>query len=234
VGRPALGRSGGVDGFGGSGLGGSPLRLDRGRAGVVGRVHLGDEGVPLAPRLGIGLAVQVVDLVDGEALAVDVGAFGVLVVVVAQVADDVDVAALAQEGRGVLGLPAPGRPLDGGGLFFALLKDIAPGSRRFEGWYVCDDEAEASFVPSKSFLGQPPLWRIDVLQDLMHDFELVRRHAIVEWAQSLALSNPQVDEADRLRVFREACETLGVHLPENFEALLVLADRFSSASRNPP
>ncbi len=113
-------------------------------------------------------------------------------------------------------------------------KDIAPGFRRLEGCYVCDDEVEASFVPSKSFLGQPPLWRIDVLQDLMHDFELVRRHAIVEWAQSLALSNPQVDEADRLRVFREACEQLGIDLPENFEAWLVLAERFSSASRGKP
>jgi hypothetical protein len=114
-------------------------------------------------------------------------------------------------------------------------EDVAPGSRRLEGCYVSDDEAEATFVPSKSFLSQPPLWRIDILQDLMYDFELVRRQAIVEWAQSFALSNPQVDEADRLRVFREACEQLGVHLPENFEALLVLADRFNSASRqNPP
>jgi hypothetical protein len=99
---------------------------------------------------------------------------------------------------------------------------------------VQNDEGEATFVPSKSFLSQPPLWRIDVLQDLIYDFELVRRRAIVEWANSLALSNPQVDEADRLRAFRDACEQLGVHIPENFEALLVLAVRFKAASRPAP
>jgi len=114
-------------------------------------------------------------------------------------------------------------------------KDVACGSRRLEGCYVCDDAAEATFVPSKSFLARPPLWRIDVLQDLIHDFEQVRRHAIVEWARSIAHSNPQAAEADRLRVFREACEQLGIRVPENFEALLVLADRFDSAChRNPP
>jgi len=112
--------------------------------------------------------------------------------------------------------------------------DVAPGARRLEGCYVLDDEGEATFVPSKSFLSQPPLWRIDVLQDLIHDFELVRRHAIVEWAQSLAKSNPEVDESDRLRAFREACERLGIIIPENFEALLVLAGRFKGGSRPEP
>ena len=112
--------------------------------------------------------------------------------------------------------------------------DVAPDARRLEGCYVHDDQGEATFVPPKSFLSQPPLWRIDVLQDLIYDFELVRRHAIVEWAQSIAMSYPKVDEADRLRVFRDACERLGINIPDNFEALLVLADRFKATGRPDP
>lgn len=112
--------------------------------------------------------------------------------------------------------------------------DVAPGARRLEGCYVHDDQGDATFVPPKSFLSQPPLWRIDVLQDLIYDFELVCRHAIVEWAQSIAMSYPKVDEADRLRVFRDACERLGISIPDNFEALLVLADRFKATGRPDP
>lgn len=121
-------------------------------------------------------------------------------------------------------MPAPS-PHDfdfGTSLKLPSREHVAPGARQLQGCFVHEDEAEATFVPPKSFLSQPPLWRIDVLQDLIHDFELVRRHAIVEWAQSLALSNPQLAEADRLRAFRGACEQLGINIPENFEALFVL------------
>ena len=113
-------------------------------------------------------------------------------------------------------------------------EEVGPGARRLDGCYVENDEAEATFVPPRSFMSQPPLWRIDVLQDLMHDFELVRRHAILEWAQSLAESNPLVDEADRLCAFRNTCEQLGIHIPENFEALFVLVDRFKTAGNSDP
>lgn len=112
--------------------------------------------------------------------------------------------------------------------------DVRQGARRLDGCYVEEGEGEATFVPPKSFLSQPPLWRIDVLQDLMHDFELVRRHEIVEWAHSLAASNPSVDESVRLRAFRHACEQLGIHMPENLEALLVLAERFKAAGNPDP
>jgi hypothetical protein len=77
----------------------------------------------------------------------------------------------------------------GATLKLSTREDVAPGSRRLEGCYVYDDEAEARFVPSESFLGQPPLWRIDVLQDLMYDFELLRRHAIVESACTSAIAS---------------------------------------------
>lgn len=112
--------------------------------------------------------------------------------------------------------------------------DVGQDARRLDGCYVEEGEGEATFVPPKSFLSQPPLWRIDVLQDLMHDFELVRRHAIVEWAQSLAASNPLVDKAVRLRAFRNGCEQLGIHMPANLEALLVLAARFKTAGNSDP
>jgi hypothetical protein len=56
----------------------------------------------------------------------------------------------------------------------------------------------------------------------------------VEWAQSLAAANPLVDESVRLRAFRDACEQLGIHLPANFEALLVLAQRFKAAGNPDP
>ena len=112
--------------------------------------------------------------------------------------------------------------------------DVGQDARRLDGCYVEEGEGEATFVPPKSFLSQPPLWRIDVLQDLMHDFELVRRHAIVEWAQSLAASNPLVDEAVRLRALRNGCEQLGIHISENLEALLVLAERFKAAGNSDP
>ena len=112
--------------------------------------------------------------------------------------------------------------------------DVGRDARRLDGCYVEEDEGEATFVPPKSFLNRPPLWRIDVLQDLMHDFELVRRHAIVEWAHSLAESSPLVDEAVRLSAFRDMCDELGIHMPANLEALLVLAERFKTTGNSNP
>ncbi len=106
--------------------------------------------------------------------------------------------------------------------------EVELGARRLDGCFVSKDTGEATFVPSRWFLKQSPLWRIDVLQDLMSDFELVRRHALVEWAHSLSRTAPEADEATRLSAFRQACDQMGVHVPDNLEALLVLSARFKA------
>ena len=88
----------------------SPLLRGRPLVGAVATVAAG---------FALGAAVEVVDFLGRERHAVD-GLAVLLVVVVAQPADDVDVRALAQVLGGVLGLLAPQRPLDRGGLLLAL------------------------------------------------------------------------------------------------------------------
>ena len=80
----------------------------------------------VAAGFALGAAVEVVDLHGRERHAVD-GLAVLLVVVVAQAADDVDVGALAQVLGRVLGLLAPQRPLDRGRLFLTAVAAAAPG-----------------------------------------------------------------------------------------------------------
>lgn len=93
--------------------------------------------------------------------------------------------------------------------------------RDLKGCYMSLFFGEAVFVPPKSFLNKHPLWRIDVLQDLMHDFELVRRMALVEWAAHYAELHPMADPASQNRAFRSMCKSDGLHVPDDFESLLI-------------
>src|SRR5450755_2388520 len=106
------------------------LRTPPARSGVrclaalaLARARIGLRRAALAQttRLGLGLAVEVVDLLAGEGEAVDLLAVLVLVVVVLQAPDDVDAAALAEVLSSVVGLLAPEGPQDRGHLVFATL-----------------------------------------------------------------------------------------------------------------
>ena len=105
---------------------------------------------------------------------------------------------------------------------------VAPGSHRLDGCYVEVESGEATFVPPTSFLNQSPLWRLDVLQDLVDECELVHRHAIVEWAHSLSMIAPETDGSRCLEAYRSMCDQMGVQAPENLEALLVLSERLKA------
>jgi uncharacterized protein with GYD domain len=42
------------------------------------------------------------------------------------------------------------------------------------------------------------------------------------------MTAPEVDESKRLEAFRSMCDQMGVHVPENLEALLVLSERLKA------
>ena len=101
--------------------------------------------------------------------------------------------------------------------------DVGPGARKLSGCYTEEWSGSATFVPPDWFIKQEPLWKIDVIQDLVYDLERVRRHAFVEFARSLALKNPQVEMATGLYAFRCVCEQGGLQIPSDLDELYRVA-----------
>jgi hypothetical protein len=58
------------------------------------------------------------------------------------------------------------------------------------------------------------------------DIQRAQRHAAVELFRELSGKNPEVGLERQLQGFRKACERLGLVLPENVEALIVLDRQF--------
>ena len=101
--------------------------------------------------------------------------------------------------------------------------EVGPGARKLSGCYTEEWCGGGNFVPPDWFMKQEPLWKIDVIQDLVYDLERVRRHALVEFATSLARSNPKVEMAAGLLAFRSVCEQGGLQIPSDLDELYKVA-----------
>ena len=107
-------------------------------------------------------------------------------------------------------------------------EEILPGMRSAKGlFHICDESAEAAFVPMAAFMRHSPTWRLDVLGDILLDIQRAQQHAAVELFRELSQKNPQVGLYRRLKAFRRACQTLGLVMPENVEALIALDRQFT-------
>jgi hypothetical protein len=108
-------------------------------------------------------------------------------------------------------------------------EEILPGMCSAKGlFHICDEHAEAAFVPTAAFMHHSPTWRLDVLGDILLDIQRAQKHAAVELFRELSQKNPQVGLDRHLESLRQACQELGLVLPENAEALIVLDRRFMS------
>jgi hypothetical protein len=117
----------------------------------------------------------------------------------------------------------------GPGIDVPTREEILPGMRSAKGlFHICDDSAEAAFVPRAAFMRNSPTWRLDVLGDILLDIQRAQAHAAIELSRELSQKHPQVGLERHLEAFRRACQVLGLVMPENVEALIVLDRRFMS------
>lgn len=118
----------------------------------------------------------------------------------------------------------------GPGIDVPTREEILPGMRSAKGlFHTCDEHAKGAFVPTAAFMRNSPTWRLDVLGDILLDIQRAQQHEAVELFRELSRKNPEVGLERQLHGFRHACEKLGLVLPENVEALIVLDRRFTTS-----
>ena len=102
--------------------------------------------------------------------------------------------------------------------------------RSLRGFYVNRDTSESAFVPTADFMRESPLWRIDVLDDIADGLQRTRTHALVAFFRECQARNHDVPMARQLAAFRGMCQRIGIELPEDLEALLVLDQHFGRSA----
>lgn len=102
--------------------------------------------------------------------------------------------------------------------------------RTLRGFYVDRATGESAFVPTADFMRESPLWRIDVLDDIADCIQRTRTHALVAFFRECQDRNHDVPMARLLAAFRGMCQRIGIELPEDLEALLVLDQHFGRSA----
>ena len=102
--------------------------------------------------------------------------------------------------------------------------------RTLRGFYVDRDTGESAFVPTADFMRETPLWRIDVLDDIANGIQRTRTHALVAFFRECQAKNHDVPIARQFEAFRGMCWRIGVELPDDLEALLVLDQHFGRSA----
>ncbi len=92
------------------------------------------------------------------------------------------------------------------------------------GMFFIDAESGTGFfLPSESFMKEPPLWRLSVVADLFNHLKRVQEHATVDLFRCVHRSRPGLALADYLAHFDRLFEgQMGVALAENWPELLRL------------
>ncbi len=90
-------------------------------------------------------------------------------------------------------------------------------------FFIDTDGGEGGFIPTDSFMKETPLWRLDVVQDIIDDLKLVQEHATVDLFRDLYRRKPGYPLSFYMEIFEETFqEQLGVTLTEQWREMLRL------------
>jgi hypothetical protein len=112
------------------------------------------------------------------------------------------------------------------GIDVPTMAEIWEGHRPLTGFFVDEDAGEADFVPTAEFMNARPLFRLDVLQDIAMDIEVVFRHAMVEFFRHLSTKWTGQSFHERLAAFERMCAELGLRIPAGFDAVLYADEQY--------
>jgi hypothetical protein len=98
-------------------------------------------------------------------------------------------------------------------------------------FFVDDDDGAGAFVPNHEFMNNSPTWRLDVLGDILEHIQRVQEHAAVELFLELTRKSPGLPIERQLEAYSATCTALGLVMPANVEALIVLDRQFTDAER---
>ena len=112
-------------------------------------------------------------------------------------------------------------------------EELLPGFKKMRGFYVARKAGEATFVPTEDFMRECPLWRIDVLDDILEAMQRTRMHAVVAFFRECQGQAPRTPMTKQMEVFRRMCRERDIALPDELEALLVLDQQFGGKGTSP-
>ncbi len=112
-------------------------------------------------------------------------------------------------------------------------EELLPGFKKLHGFYVARNAGEATFVPTEDFMRECPLWRIDVLDDILEAMQRTRIHAVVAFFRECQAQAPRAPMPKQMEVFRRMCRERDIALPHELEALLVLDQQFGGVRDYP-
>jgi hypothetical protein len=98
--------------------------------------------------------------------------------------------------------------------------------RKLGRFYVDCFASEGLFIPTTELMREPPLARLDILEDIRIDVERTRTHALVECFRELQRRKRHPTIAHEIAAFRRACEHLGTEWTADFDGVLLLDQQY--------